>query len=111
MLGDEAWSYLLNDYSIDKEGHKGCILYRPNWCNVSAFLRGVYGGGGTDSVLYFNFHLALLVSHQTCQLLKAFTLHRKCQINLTKQKIQLLLENDSSLADFNHPSWHVWEYA
>ena len=26
------------DNSIDKEGHEGCILYRPNWCNLPAFL-------------------------------------------------------------------------
>ena len=38
------------DNSIDKEGHEGCILYRPNWCNLSAFLPGggVYGGAQTQ---------------------------------------------------------------
>ena len=60
-----------------------------------------------DSVLYFNSHLALWVSRQTCQLLKAFPLPpQRIYFNLIKQKIQVLLESDSTLVDFNHPLIH-----
>ena len=77
------------------------------------FLRGWYPTSDTsgppgDSVLYFNSHLVLWVSRQTCQLLKAFTLHKKVSIQSYETKNQKFYpENDSTLVDFI-PGGHLY---